>query len=126
MNELSWLIYAADVAGDANAVCAFIFYGGCAALAIYSVFKGIAKAITYEFGGDDPVTPSVAKVGKALLLPVVIAGAIGVIAPGRETLYAIAASEMGERVIESETAGKAVAALNVWLDRQISDTGANQ
>lgn len=123
MNELSWLIYAADVAGDANAVCGFAFYGGLAGLAVYSVGKGFAAAVNMGFG-DPPVSPSIASVGKKLWLPIVVAGVIGTLIPSSSTLYAIAASEMGERVIASETAGKAVQALNAWLDRQITPEAA--
>lgn len=120
MNELSWLIYAADVAGDANIVCSFIFYAGLAALPIYALVKGAARAFNYDFQRD-PVTPPIASVSRALWLPVAIAGVIGVIVPSSGTLYAIAASEMGENVLNSETGGKAVEALNAWLDRQIAE-----
>ncbi len=119
MNELSWLIYAADVAGDVNAVCATVFYGGAAGLALYSVGKGFARVAMSRFD-DAPVTPSIAAVGKKLWLPILIAGLIGVATPSAGTFYAIAASEMGERALASETAGKAVEALNAWLDRQIA------
>lgn len=125
MNELSWLIYAADVAGDANIVCSFIFYAGFIALPIYALVKGAARAFNYDFH-PDPVTPSIASLGKALWLPVVIAGVIGVAVPSSGTLYAIAASEMGEKVLNSETGGKAVEALNAWLDRQIAGNGGEQ
>ena len=123
MNELSWLIYAADVAGDANSICGFVFFGGIIAVCLYALAKGFARVVSIGFD-DPPITPSIAEVGKRLWLPVVIAGIVGLLAPSSNTLYAIAASEMGERVIESETAGKAVAALNAWLDRQIAKAPA--
>lgn len=44
-----------------------------------------------------------------------------VVVPSSDTVYAIAASEMGERVLSSPTAGKALKALDHWLDRQIDD-----
>ena len=42
--------------------------------------------------------------------------------PSKDTVYAIAASEVGEEIVKSETAGKAVKALNAWLDKQIAPT----
>lgn len=121
MNELSWLIYAADVAGDANSVCGFVFYAGIFSVGIYAVVKGVGKAISCSLGDydDPPVLPSLASVSKKLWLPVLIAGVVGVATPSSSTIYAIAASEMGERVITSETGGKAVKALNAWLDKQV-------
>lgn len=119
MNELSWLIYAADVAEDINTVAGFVFFVGLIGLAGYSVAKGLARVVTADFD-DPPVTPSIAKVGKALWLPVLIAAIVGVLVPSNTTFYAIAASEMGERVLTSETGDKAVQALNAWLDRQIA------
>ncbi len=121
MNQLSWLIYAADVAGGVNSLCGFVFCGGLVALAIYSVCKGIAFMTSMDFGDDNPpVTPSIATVGKKLWLPVVLAGAVGTFTPSSATIYAIAASEMGERVLTSPTATKAVKALDAWLDKQVA------
>jgi len=124
MNELSWLIYAADVAGDVNAVCGFGFYGGVIALSLYALGKGVARVANAGFG-EPPVTPSIAKVGKALWLPVLAAGIVGTIVPSNATLYAIAASELGEHVLTGDTGDKAVQALNAWLDRQIAPPTAD-
>ena len=44
---------------------------------------------------------------------------LSVVVPSQETIYAIAASETGETALKSDTGGKAVQALNAWLDRQI-------
>lgn len=40
--------------------------------------------------------------------------------PGRDTVYAIAASEMGEQALKTPLAGKAEKALEAWLDHQIA------
>ena len=44
--------------------------------------------------------------------------ALAVAVPSPITLYAIAASETGERVVQSETAKLAIDALNRWLAKQ--------
>lgn len=119
MNELSWLLYAADVAGEVNFVCGTVFVGGLIGISVYSVGKGIAAMVNSGYN-EDPISPSIASVAKKIWIPVVVAAAIGIIAPSQATIYAIAASEMGERVVNSETGDKAVKALNAWLDKQIS------
>lgn len=87
MNTLSTLIYAADVANDLNSVCGFIFYGGLICLPIYALCKGAARALNDTgYSENEPVTPSIAKVGKALLLPVILAGLVGVIVPSKSTI----------------------------------------
>lgn len=57
-------------------------------------------------------------------MPAIIAAAVCsvvfVFVPQKNTVYAIAASEVGEEVLKSETADKAMTALNAWLDRQIA------
>ena len=105
MNDLSWLIYGASVADDINAVCGIAIFGLVIFCAGYTILGSIENE---EFTTHKP----------SLLLLAALA-AVGTIVPSRDTLYAIAISEMGEEVVKSETAGKAVQALNAWLDRQI-------
>jgi len=38
--------------------------------------------------------------------------------PSKETMYAIAASELGEKLLHTETVSKAQKALEAWLDSQ--------
>lgn len=125
MNNISWMIYLADVASDTNAICGFVFYLGCIGVAIYSLGKGVARIANYGFE-DPPVTPSISKIGKGLAPYVIAAAVVGVLVPSKESIYAIAASEVGERVIKSETGGKAVEALNAWLDAQINKSAQNK
>jgi len=120
MNELSWLIYAADVTGKIGATTGIVATIGGPGLAwlIFLSFCYSGDYSTVEQDKDDRKA-----FGKPLryLIPVwFFVAIVAVLAPSKETVYAIAASEMGERVIASETAGKAVQALNAWLDRQIA------
>lgn len=106
MNDLSWMIYAADVA---DGLSTFTLFAGFVAFACF-VTKAIARA-----DGECTSTP-VALFGVASAILWLMCAAI----PAKETVYAIAASEMGEEVAQSETAGKAIKALNAWLDKQIA------
>lgn len=131
MNDLSWLIYAADVVGGISSV--FAVFGilcaisalGCVMFLliegdgpnIYSWEDAEAKRANYA------ARQSFAKKGAvrfpAALLVIMIAATF---TPSSNTIYAIAASEMGEEVLQSATANKAMKALDAWLDRQIAPT----
>lgn len=119
MNELSWLIYAADVADSAGG---WLWFGGIAG-GIVSIVGAGAYAISLDESFDaeeaKPIRSFAGRLWKWSLPLLVFSVVVSVAVPGRETVYAIAASEMGERVLTSETGGKAVEALNAWLDRQI-------
>lgn len=117
MNALSWLIYLADVAGNLDA---FFF-----ALMIISIIGGVIWLIVGAVAADDNEGPDFwktwRKVGFAYLLPIFFIGTIiGSIIPSRDTVYAIAASEMGEKALNTSTANKAFKALDAWLDQQIA------
>lgn len=110
MNELSWMLYIADVSGVARVALGI---GGVASLLLMLVWAAIAAS-------EKDVTGP----GKLLILPF-IAITSSVLLPSSSTVYAIAASEMGEDVLKSPTVTKAQKALDAWLDRQLDD-GAPQ
>lgn len=117
MNELSWLIYAADVAGNLKALGCVGLIGGAIGLGLFTLGKCIAHDTGYS---DTPATPPLGVVYKKAVPFLIAFAVVTFIVPSSGTIYAIAASEMGEKVIASETGGKAVEALNAWLDRQIA------
>lgn len=108
MNELSWMIYAAEVSGRLSSLFSFVagaglIFGGAASIAYLAEFKEV---------------PKLSKV----FLP--IFGCMAIVAallPSPSTIYAIAASEIGEEVLKSPTANKAMKALDTWLDKQIKE-----
>lgn len=116
MNSLSWMIYLADVAESVSITLGMIavisIIGGIICLIVYGVShdKDMAKA---PLTGERTI--SFWLFGTALATRLINAPI-----PSPETVYAIAASEMGEQVISSPTAGKAMKALDAWLDRQIA------
>ena len=108
MNDLSWLLYAADVAGQLNAVAGFV-----------AVVGGVSGFFASVVMSDGNPTQS-RKTFKTTAIVVSILALITIVTPSRDTLYAIAASEVGEEALKSETAGKALDAINAWLDRQLA------
>lgn len=133
MNSLSWMIYAADVVGGIGNLAVGVVV---ASLAAQGAFVGVYFAngdgnYIYSTQDRDRTLASRAQARttatKWLKRIPVIFGATLVIAaviPSSSTVYAIAASEMGESALHSDTGSKAVKALNAWLDRQISDDSA--
>lgn len=113
MNDLSWLIYLADVVGGLRL-----------ALGI-SIFVSIVLIPWACAAGVDLYNIEVHDLPfKSIAAWFLILGLVLIITPSKNTIYAIAASEMGEEVLESETASKAMKAVDAWLDRQI-DGGEN-
>lgn len=121
MNSLSWMMYLADVAGSVSTVTTLIAVGagiGGAATVISTAIK-----VDYDNIGSHEKTPCMStgwNAGKGFFKVDIVAALVASVLPGKDTVYAIAASEMGENLINTPTAGKAVKALDAWLDRQIA------
>ncbi len=122
MNDLSWLIYLADVAGELGWIFSWLFGlsvigGGITALIGLPLAEQNAEKATWKMWG---------RIMYSLVTVFFVTALLNAFVPSRETVYAIAASEMGEEVLNSETGGKAVSALNAWLDDQIDGDEAEE
>jgi len=133
MNSLSWLLYAADVSSGVDATLSAI----AGLSAVGSIASGIAccifrfsspgfwswqdsderERIRKQWGAGASFSAKSLKVSCAILIASM---AVSAVIPARGTIYAIAASEMGEKVLMTQTGDKAVKALDAWLDRQIA------
>ena len=114
MNSLSWHIYAADVCSNLTRLLfAAVFFGGATYVILLVVYGGI-KYIEEDKDAKPPP--------KSLLIGVIAVAVIGIAVPSKETIYAIAASEAGERLAKSEAitevSREALATLKVWLRAQ--------
>lgn len=122
MNDLSWLIYLADIVSGINGFLAAITVGSVLWIAGAIIYGMILKDGWNVKVGDEVWTRGhqiqKAAATKTIWVPL-IAILVAIPIPSKTTIYAIAASEGGEAVLKSETAGKAMEALNAWLDRQI-------
>jgi len=115
MNDLSWFLYLAGVLPD---IASTVFNLGLISLTCISPLLALASTIDLKEGPFcKPVKWPVKIVGAS-----VAAIFVSSFVPDSDTMYAIAASEIGEEVLESETGNKAVDALNSWLDDQIEGT----
>jgi len=116
MNKLSWLIY---FAGIAESIFVVSFIG----LLIIAFFSGMA-AIYNEAEKDyknfikkDPFA------FKYLFIFFVL---IFTFVPNKNTILAIAASEIGENAITQFKDSKYLKALDAWIDAQLKSSGATK
>jgi hypothetical protein len=124
MNDLSWLIYFADLSGSTGVLAVATTIVSCIVIAFGVVYGGTIKDNWNGEFGDERWTRGheLQKffLQKVVFIPIA-AGLIAAVLPSRETVYAIAASELGEEIIKSPVATKAAKALESWLDEQIND-----
>jgi hypothetical protein len=133
MNSLSWMIYAAELTGSASAFSTFLSCasGVAAGAATFAYVITDSKPIVWSWedaGQKHQRATTVNAQAKGLIRPALISmlafGVAATLLPSKSTVYAIAASEMGEKALSTPTASKAIKALDAWLDRQIAgDTG---
>jgi len=113
MNELSWLIYLAGVVENLASV--FLILGF--ALLAFFVIKLVVQLYDYSLSDKEK---SQAWFKFQLSLPIItILWLLACLMPAKETVYAIAASEIGDKVIHSPTGSLAEQAFDVWLKKQI-------
>ena len=119
MNQLSTLLYLAHVAGSVNTFACLSFFLCIGAIVILTLVW-IMQDTVY----DDKLDKYVRKeppssVMKHLLSGMIAAAFVATIIPGRDTVYAVAVSQVGEQMLKTKVAGKAEQALEAWLDKQI-------
>lgn len=109
MNTLSWFLYLADVAGGINLVLLLASVGGL-------VFLPLVTAFRFGEGLKPAWTPTNTKYAIAIAAALFFV----VILPSKSTMYAIAASELGQQAVESKLGQKVATALEQWIDQQIA------
>jgi len=127
MNSLSWLLYFAGIAGPLssalNQLAVIMLLGFAAAVVAGLITYASTSTSSYDDEDDRKTKAQIrgvvnkyAKIlPKWLALPLICMVVSSVIPP-KETLYLIAASEVGEQVVTSPTMTKAIDALNRLLD----------
>jgi len=117
MNDLSWMLYWADVLPNmatSISVMAFVI------LILGAIGAAVFLMVAAGDSDFDGIRPEVTK--RLWMLGACAAALVLVQAvPSRDTFYAIAASEMGEEALKSPIATKAGKALEKWLDKQVGE-----
>ncbi len=127
MNSLSWMLYLADVAGSVSFLGASVAFGAAFGGITSQIIVSISTDLDNAYKADrKPAMASGWAAAKKFYVTALITAALVTPIPSKDTMYAIAASEMGESVLKSKTGGKAIQALNAWLDRQITPEKAEK
>lgn len=142
MNSLSWLLYIAGVSGNFTALFGWVglavLIGGICTYCVSIGFRvdGREELNSYDYRDetsakykraiedkDDAMKQAVSLSfwGRFMIITALIMWLLGAALPSKETVYAIAASEMGEELLKTPTAAKATKALDAWLDKQIAE-----
>ncbi len=103
------MLYLADVSQNV-AVASGVFLGFCF---VALIVGGVAALVEDE--------PSLLEWLGRHWWAGALALAVAMFVPSKTTIYAIAASEMGERALQSPIATKAGRALEAWLDEQLAE-----
>lgn len=116
MNSLSWFLYAADTIGNLKVLCA-----GVLILAV-ALWLGLNIAVPLS-EGEVLEWKDYRQWWSRGVMTIIITAIGFAILPSRNTVYAIAASQVGEQIVKSEAvqgvANDATKALQSWIKQQI-------
>lgn len=119
MNNLSLILYLADILPSIAVATRVVCF-----LSFLAVGFAYLVGVTNGFGDWDEDDPLVLRLrslkGWFIAIPFVFVFSFS-IPTERETYYVIAASEIGEEILNTPEVGKARKALNNWLDKQLTE-----
>lgn len=127
MNQVSWLIYLANVAGNLGG---FLIFIGSVAILVGIVYFICACGFLSELGRWEENDAKIKAMKtfrdqrRNATLNIVLAAILWLCAafmPSSNTVLAIAASQFGEQLMHTKTANLAEQALNSWLQKQITE-----
>lgn len=108
MNTLSWFLYFADVFSSLGALLAM------GSIAMAFVWLILGAILSDSAPGQLPRWWKICWV----IPPIMIF--VSALIPSKNTMYAIAASELGQQAVESRVGQKALQAIEAWIDQQIA------
>lgn len=113
MNTLSWLIYLAEVVGNLGKNLEIVFTVTLVVSVLLAVAALICMGASIEVDDDDlrKVAKRIGKWAIGLTVTTFFFITLSSLIPSSKTVYAIAASEMGEVVVKSEEAQEVFKAL---------------
>lgn len=113
MNDISWFLYFVDISQNSVGIAvigiAFLF----TAMVVLWIRGAMIKEDSYE--KDDPnwkLGSTLQRNGLKLLIPIVVLAIFSCLVPSKQTLYMIAASQVGEEILKLEDIGGDIGALS--------------
>lgn len=126
MNQVSWLIYLADIFGNLSWL---LVWAGIVVAIIAGAFFIQSCCVLDNLSGISSREVELVSLKKGLKLrEKVVTSAFAAFAfwiaaalcPSQDTVLAIAASQFGEQLLHTKTASLAEQALNSWLEKQVT------
>jgi hypothetical protein len=126
MNQLSWLLYIGNVAGNLGGF--FVFFS--IVLCVYTLVQVIICYLIidnfdrwdHESLKHEIKEIKASRVRSCLALIIVFFLCVSAaLCPSQDTVYAIAASEVGQEALKTPLAQKTEQALEAWLSKQIAN-----
>lgn len=115
MNSISWFLYAAGVVDN--------FGGVMVDMGVFCLLVCGVCWFGYSIADNDDTTAMLKRTGSWTPIAAAVILTVSCFVPSKSTMYAIAASQVGERVAQSEEvkgiANDATKALQQWIKRQI-------
>jgi len=125
MNNLSWFLYLADVV-DKLGVIAWLFFAASSLLTVFvSGGRIIAANESAEYKVENTFKTATSTVVWVLPVVMAVSLSVAVLTPSKQTMYAMAASEVAEEALETPVAKKAVDALERYLDKVATKPSAD-
>jgi hypothetical protein len=127
MNNLSVLIYISQISENLSGASESLCFMSAILIALSGLVVLIARI---ELGHHPELAIKLIKIS---FLVFFVTGTVHIFVPSRETTLLIAASEIGERTLNSQRAGKVldgvvdpgIDLLNAWIAKQTADLRAN-
>ena len=117
MNSVSWFLYLIEVVGNLRAIATAVLFSGILAVGGSALFAPIILMMAEDFG--DGATDWLKTAAKVFATAWVVSLPVYLFTPSKNTMYAMAASEVGEQIIKTELASDATKALHQWIKKQI-------
>lgn len=96
MNNVSWFLYLVQIISNIGVITVIVLIVLGLSFIILLVFGAIEQDLHYSKLSENPIWPIVRNIGIVLA----IFTTIGVFIPSKEAMYMIAASQVGEQVIQ--------------------------
>lgn len=120
LNTLSWMIYFAEVLGGLSSLFGFVFLMLCIGVIAGAIIWAVKTFNGYDEDDAQQATRA-SNIMKQLILFAAGVAFVDLLIPSSRTVYLVAASEMGEQVINTETATKLKKIIDYNLDKIIAE-----
>lgn len=120
MNTLSWMLYGIDVVDNLNSIVSAAVAFSIIGIIGSWVVERLCSIDEDDIGKLEKRFAACLKLNKMLVSALVVFVTISIFIPTKNTLYAIAASELGEKVATSEIGTDALKAVQTWIKNQIT------